>query len=320
MKLDSVYGLIKDLRKNAVTAALKALAQPLEVSLGVAYGDRPGDFRLAVRLRRGGLLHYTFGLKAKLLAKGEIDLAVTGPVRIIDGCPPTGPRSTAPLGIGASIGHRDAKGGTLGFFARRRSDGRLGLVSNNHVIAVQDQGKPDAPVVHPALCDGNQVVVANLDGTYPKLSGGGFKRVDCAFAALAPGVVPASLSSLGSLGNLQAKPAELQESSGRVRKIGRTTMSTKGRVKAFDFDTLVVHNYIDEVGDVSFENQIEIESAAKRTFSDPGDSGSLVFDENRRAMGLLFAETSKGGAGDLGLHYANPIPEVLALLQVDIAV
>jgi len=46
-------------------------------------------------------------------------------------------------------------------------------------------------------------------------------------------------------------------------------------------------------------------------FSDGGDSGSLILDMERRAVGLLFA-----GADDANVTWANPIRRVLRALRV----
>jgi hypothetical protein len=320
MELDSVYELREKVRQRANRFGFSLLGPLLDVSIGVALTkDSPGQFRLALRLRSSGLLHWRFRTIVEGMAKGEIDVATTGPVRVIGGCPAHAPRNRAPLGIGASIGNAGGSGGTVGFFAKRRSDQRIGVVSNNHVIALEDQAADDSEVIHPSRCDGGDSsnLVARLDGSYPSLGGGGVKRVDCAFAALEPGV-RANRSSLRSRGTLRSTTA-LARNSDRVFKIGRTTGERSGRVRAFDFDNVVVRNF--HFGDVTFENQIEIESASRRRdFSDAGDSGSLIFNEDQAPVGLLFAETSIDGTNDLGLHYANPIDAVLEALQVDIAV
>lgn len=77
----------------------------------------------------------------------------------------------------------------------------------------------------------------------------------------------------------------------RVRKVGRTTGLTHGSVSAFEMDNVVI----------AF------------------DIGNLRFEDSRmRAVGLLFAGTDKGGRGDLGYTYANPISAVLDALKVEL--
>ena len=54
------------------------------------------------------------------------------------------------------------------------------------------------------------------------------------------------------------------------------------------------------------------------TFSQGGDSGSLIVDADRRAVGLLFAGSDQGGSNGKGLTYANPLRAVLEALKVDL--
>jgi hypothetical protein len=67
-----------------------------------------------------------------------------------------------------------------------------------------------------------------------------------------------------------------------------------------------------------FDNQIEIEGSGNKAFSDSGDSGSLIVDDQLRAVGLLFAGGDVGGSNGKGLTYANPIDAVLDALKVDL--
>ena len=101
----------------------------------------------------------------------------------------------------------------------------------------------------------------------------------------------------------------------QVAKIGRTTAVTRGRVSAIELDNVVV-GYGEELGELSFDNQIEIESTGSGPFSRGGDSGSLVYREDGVALGLLFAGSESGGENGTGLTYINPIDAVLDALGV----
>ena len=72
------------------------------------------------------------------------------------------------------------------------------------------------------------------------------------------------------------------------------------------------------IGNLSFDNQIEIEGAGSAAFSDGGDSGSLIVDDEGSAVGLLFAGGDVGGRNNMGLTYANPIGAVLQNLGADL--
>ena len=61
------------------------------------------------------------------------------------------------------------------------------------------------------------------------------------------------------------------------------------------------------------------EGAGARAFSDSGDSGSLIVDEDIHAAALLFAGGDHGGSNGKGLTYGNPIDVVLSRLRVKLA-
>jgi hypothetical protein len=86
---------------------------------------------------------------------------------------------------------------------------------------------------------------------------------------------------------------------------------THGKVTAIELDDVVV-GYDDELGELTFDNQIEIQSTGTGPFSRGGDSGSLVYREDGVAIGLLFAGSESGGDNGSGLTYVNPIDAVLA--------
>jgi hypothetical protein len=92
---------------------------------------------------------------------------------------------------------------------------------------------------------------------------------------------------------------------------------TRGRVTAFELDNVVV-GY--DLGNLRFDNQIEIEGAGDEAFSAGGDSGSLiVVADSREAIALLFAGGDVGGSNGKGLTYANPLRTVLDKLKIDLA-
>jgi hypothetical protein len=73
-----------------------------------------------------------------------------------------------------------------------------------------------------------------------------------------------------------------------------------------------------DLGNVRFDDQIEIEGTGSGPFSDGGDSGSLIVDSRRFALAQLFAGTDSGGRNGMGLTYATPIQTVLDSLKVDL--
>ena len=85
-----------------------------------------------------------------------------------------------------------------------------------------------------------------------------------------------------------------------------------GRITAIELDVADVVIGSDRF---SFENQIEVEGTGPSPFSRGGDSGSLVVNTQRRAIGLLFAGSTTGGSNGKGLTYVNPIGDVLSSLD-----
>ena len=140
--------------------------------------------------------------------------------------------------------------------------------------------------------------------------------VDAAIAAVPDSIEvdPLKYRGLGTLAGVRTEPLSDREA---VAKIGRTTGLTRGRVTAIEVDNVVVEY---DVGDLSFDDQIEIEGAGNRTFSSGGDSGSAILDEENRICGLLFAGSETGGRNGRGLTYANPIATVLRRLAIELPI
>ena len=156
-------------------------------------------------------------------------------------------------------------------------------------------------------------VVAKL-GDLIRLKKRGTNLVDCALGEIAEGIDfdPTNLRGLGKLAGLG--DAFLDEGAD-VAKLGRTTGFTRGRVTAFELDDVVVGF---DIGDLRFDNQVEIEGAGDGPFSDGGDSGSLIVGADKRGVALLFAGSDLGGANGQGLTFANPLRAVLDALKVDL--
>ena len=88
-----------------------------------------------------------------------------------------------------------------------------------------------------------------------------------------------------------------------VKKSGRTTAFTQGNISVLDA-TIDVGYGGSRVA--TFENQI-----LTNDMSEPGDSGSLLVDENNKAVGLLFA-----GSDEVTVF--NPIAAIMTALNITI--
>ncbi|MFC4554704.1 hypothetical protein [Georgenia faecalis] len=303
---------------RGVGAAVASLA-PVGVALGLA---PRGDGGVDIALR------YTLGTPtARMVARrlaGEVgpglDVRRTGRIRPLASGSPRPPVATAqatgetgrvrPLRPGVSIAHYAVSAGTLGAFVTLTGGTGVHALSNFHVLA----GSPDArvgdDVLQPGSADGGRLPedrVGALAAWVPVAPGAPL-AVDAAVAALDDPVVEAVYPG-GPLAG--PAPATGEE---EVEKIGRTTGVTRGRVTALELDGVVV-DYGPGIGDLQFDNQIEVEAAGPEPFSRGGDSGALVYrPSDRRAIGLLFAGSETGGENGTGLTYVNPIAEVLTAL------
>jgi hypothetical protein len=242
-------------------------------------------------------------------------------------------RSAIPAGV--SIGHAEVTAGTLGCLVRRGSE--IFILSNNHVLANVNNAKPGDAIIQPARYDGGGTAdkVGTLVQFIPLDFGGeaansgvatgiekllnwvtktigsnhrfityrtspGENLVDVALARpLDPAQFKADILNLGRPQGW--REAKLGMS---LQKTGRTTGYTQGRITQIDVTISVDYNG----RTATFTHQL-IASG----MSAGGDSGSLMMDEEKYAIGLLFA-------GSSAATLINPIQTVLQLLKVELVV
>ena len=302
-------------QRMGIAARPVATVDPVQrtLALGIRRAGRKG-FRLAVRVQRRGPECDELVERIRKKAKEEVDLRYVG--RIVRLAPWEQSRRR-PLRIGISIGHHLITAGTIGCFVKLKKNGKVCLLSNNHVLANENAAKEGDAILQPGYADGGRKpkdIVANL-GTFVKLKKTGRNEVDAALATLSKSVDfdPSALRGGGKLtGSVGSDLTEFE----RVEKIGRTTGRTKGRISAFELDNVVVAY---DMGNIKFDDQLEIESSTSNSFSQGGDSGSLIFTaEEHLALGLLFAGSDQGGRNGTGLTYANPFPTVLSKLKAEL--
>ena len=206
---------------------------------------------------------------------------------------------------GVSVGHFKITAGTISCLVKKGNG--LFILSNNHVLANVNKGAIGDPVTQPGPFDGGKVpadVIAKLSAFVPiKFPGPNF--VDCAIAQTSPSLVSPLDKAYGKI-KLPVVPAVLNM---LVKKCGRTTQFTRGRVTAVAATVNVSYG---TAGVATFQNQIIIQSLNANPFSAGGDSGSLIVtDVTQQPTGLLFA-------GSTTHTIANPIQAVLAALGVTI--
>jgi hypothetical protein len=243
-----------------------------------------------------------------------VDVIEVGRFRALAAGPPSEQKHHRPARPGCSIGFQfpGSKSAFVmaGTFGAVVTDGTKRMIlSNNHVLADENNLAPGALIYQPGLLDGGDIrkdAIAKLTKFVP-LDFSGPNRVDCAIAeADASKLLGATvLPKVGKLASPTPIPAVVGM---KVHKSGRTTGYRTGVI--FDVSADVKVGY--EGGTATFQDQILIKGDTAAVFSDSGDSGSLIVDRaTRRATALLFAGSASHTIG-------NHLSDVLAALDVDL--
>ena len=221
---------------------------------------------------------------------------------------PTG-KFDRPVPIGVSTGHPDITAGTIG--ARVTDGENVYALSNNHVYADENAASLGDAVLQPGTADGGTTVTDIIGwlSDYEPIKFGGADNVIDAAIALSSTELLGNATPEDGYGTPKSTPATAYPGM-KVKKYGRTTGLTKGRVSAIDGTLNVGYDN----GVARFVDQIVISGG---DFSAGGDSGSLIVvddrrgDSDRQPVGLLFA-------GSTSLTIANPIGLVLDRFGVTI--
>lgn len=248
----------------------------------------------------------------------EVGIVTAGPtpaIPLVQGSSPTSGSGSnlvepRPTECGVSVGHPGVTVGTSGAIVKDRN-GRIYLLSNNHVIADSNAGKKGSDkILQPGCSDGGDPLnvahhIATLTDFHPIDFSGKENFVDAAIASTTLNFVSPTIRSIGKVAGT-VTPALNQ----LVQKHGRSTKATSGIVRGIN--AMLWVNY-PRGGPALFKDQIVIDGQGV-SFAAPGDSGSLVLDTQQRACGLFFAQSSSSGMG-----FANPIQKVLKHFKVAFA-
>jgi hypothetical protein len=310
--------------------------KPNVLATGIGYkvikGKATGDLALicSVDVKRP---------KSKLSAKELIppsiqdiptDVNPTGIIHALQS--PTGRFRPAPGGV--SIGHFSITAGTLGCLVKK--DGRLYILSNNHVLANSNDATAGDAILQPGPYDGGQnpadkiaalsqfVPVQFIEGQIPCQIGSavasflnaiaellGSKTrlltvrplavenlVDCAIAEpSSPSDVKNEILGIGTITGVAEGALGM-----KVKKSGRTTGITTGTIDQIDVTVNVSYG---SNKTAMFVDQL----LAGGNMSQGGDSGSAVLTEDNKLTGLLFA-------GGNSTTIFNRIQNVFQALQV----
>ncbi len=223
--------------------------------------------------------------------------------------------------------------GTLGALVEDAGDPNLIFVlSNNHVLARENAAAIGESVIQPGLLDENGVPTScSAAGTDygPYIIGSLSDWVPISFKALPVGratnTVDAAIAQVDGfdvdsegyildIGVIDPVTA-LAAIDMPVMKSGRTSGLTRGVVAAVDVSIAVGYSS----GYGLFKKQVRIAATPGEAFIKGGDSGSLLVTDPAdgtapQAVGLLFAGNATGSDA-----FANPIEEVLAAFDVNMA-
>jgi hypothetical protein len=208
-----------------------------------------------------------------------------------------------PARPGTSLGHFRITAGTLGAVVYDQATGEPLILSNNHVLANSRtargrQATLGDPVYQPGPYDGG--TPADTLATLHRFVPLRFKADNLVDAALARPLSP-DLLNPDILGLGQVTGVAEAELEGPVRKSGRTTGCTDGKVTAVHATVRVGYGAGKRA---TFTGQVVLSA-----MSQGGDSGSLVVTGDGRAVALLFA-------GSALVTIASPIRTVLESLRV----
>lgn len=316
----------------------KILSKPNVVGVGTGYRSRAG--RAVGELCVVALVRQKIpraGLPRQDLVPAEVGGIPTDVVQVghIKALAARTDRWRPALG-GVSIGHHLVTAGTLGSVVRDASSGERLILSNNHVLANNNQAQIGDAILQPGRVDGGQtgtdtiatllryepirfnesqatcelaLAFAQLGNRVARMMGSKHRvkafysdpdasnLVDAACARPVDETeVLDEILELGAVNGIL--PPDLGMN---VRKSGRTTGLTTGRIVVMNVTVDV--DYGD--GSARFEDQI-----VTSPMSQPGDSGSLlVAGDALKAVGLLFA-----GSDQVTLH--NSITNVQNALGI----
>lgn len=211
-----------------------------------------------------------------------------------------------PIQPGYSCGHSSISAGTIGGIFKD-GDGDIVILSNNHVLACENKANNGDYILQPGRSDINNNIIFNGWDAHPEqldyiatlkrfvqLNENGNNQ-DSAIAKIHNKFIDGGFINLNypkvNSPVVGFKSPIIGQS---VHKHGRTTGTTHGSIMAVDTKFTIGY----DMGPVTFDNCIVLTAMSK-----PGDSGSIILDDDMYAVGLLFAGSNK-------VTLANPISSV----------
>jgi hypothetical protein len=199
-------------------------------------------------------------------------------------------RFPRPVPIGVSTGHPDITAGTIGC---KVTDGtNFYALSNNHIYANENAASYGDNVLQPGPYDGGQNpadAIGTLFEFVPIDFSGGENYVDAAIALSSDSNLGCSTPADGyGIPNSTTESASVGQN---VQKYGRTTGWTHGQVAELNVTVEVCYETRGPFRCVKSARFVDQISITPGSFSDGGDSGSLIVTDDgfKNPVGLLFA-------------------------------
>ena len=250
---------------------------------------------------------------------------------------PTGRFRPAPGGV--SIGHHAITAGTLGCYAKH--DGKLYILSNNHVMANSNNGVIGDNILQPGPHDGGTVekdTIANLTDFVP-INLIGITLPECPTAKKFVNIVNLALKILGrstriaTLSTQDEDPTENlvdaaialpvleQDIDETIQDIGKITgmqrpglgtqVQKYGRTTLYTIGEIIEVDVTANVGYGTGTMALFVDQFMCGPISAGGDSGSAILDMENNIVGLLFA-----GSDEVTL--CNNIDNVFDMLKLSL--
>lgn len=213
---------------------------------------------------------------------------------------------------GDSIGHSRGASGTFGCTVTD-GQGRTLILSCNHVLADLNRARRGDDILQPGIQHGGRASdrIGELTNYVPlAIDGQTANTVDAAVAVVDhPAEVNAGVRAIGPLAGTQPPPPPKRAA---VFKQGVATGWTSGRVVFRKAEVPFTHAGTGT--DVIMADQYGIIGTAGR-FSDQGDSGAVVIDEQSQVVAMVIGVAEEE---DANVTFATPIGTVLHALQVNL--
>lgn len=212
-------------------------------------------------------------------------------------------RYPRPVPCGTSCGHVSITAGTIGCLVVLDNN-RLCILSNNHVLANENDAQIGDAIVQPGPVDGGRMPADRIGALerFVPIQFRSSNRVDAAVAWTSFSLVNAEHVTY------RLNPIPLAPTlSLSVMKNGRTTQATQGVITGIGVNRVQVRY---GRGVALFDNQVFIRGIGAAPFSQGGDSGSLIVATGtRQPVALLFAGSATHTIG-------NPIDAVMSALGI----